>query len=408
MNPRRKISWKRTGLNALIVLISITLSLVVIEIGVRMFVEPTPSAAAPIFEADPDYIFRLRPGATLRRSVTTTEGVTTIIRDKISAQGLREDLIPPKGAGEFRILLLGDSFTLGGVTARAETIGGQLQSLIAERYPQQKVRVINLGVSGTGPWQQRGRLNQIGFGLEPDAVIHQLYVANDIGNTLTATSEYLDACIPEWEYSIGLWKMQQYRRFRVEFWLQVHSRAYGQLRSQIGRGAIVEFLCRDLPFASELTLPVAPKSAPRLDQIEVDLETWYPKLERGWAKMMEDIEGIAADFTQRNIRYATYNIPSYPALSDAEWSAQTEIRQSGPKYDRGKAERLTLEGLARRGIDAFSVFDALHAAGNPQEVFYVNQGHLAPKGNRIVAEQILSYIDRAGWFSKGAVENPSP
>jgi len=84
-------------------------------------------------------------------------------------------------------------------------------------------------------------------------------------------------------------------------------------------------------------------------------------------------------------------------LSDTEWAAQTEKRQSATKYDRGKAERRTLEELKKRNIASLSVFDALHAEV-PEEMFYVERGHLAPKGNTVVAGQLMNYIEQAGWL----------
>jgi hypothetical protein len=165
---------------------------------------------------------------------------------------------------------------------------------------------------------------------------------------------------------------------------------------------IVNFLCDGIPGFPKIDAPTRPKSAPRLDQIEVDLANWYPKLTLGWKSLVDDVAGAAADCAQRKIPYLAYNIPSYPELSDAEWTAQTTGRGFESKYERGKAERLTLEELTKRGVPAISIFGALHAAGPADELFYVSQGHLAAKGNAVVAAELLKQIEAAKWFDENA------
>ena len=86
--------------------------------------------------------------------------------------GLRDDEIPPKRVGEYRVLALGDSFTFGFGVLKGDTWCEQLElRLRAERGTS--VRVINAGLAD-GAHEPKGYaewLKETGIGLDPDLVI---------------------------------------------------------------------------------------------------------------------------------------------------------------------------------------------------------------------------------------------
>lgn len=86
--------------------------------------------------------------------------------------GFRDEPVPPKQPGEFRIVVLGDSFTVSaGVDfARIWT------TLLRERL---SARVVNLGVGGYNVVQYAMVLHEVGLALQPDMVLVALYPDND-------------------------------------------------------------------------------------------------------------------------------------------------------------------------------------------------------------------------------------
>jgi len=82
----------------------------------------------------------------------------------------------PKGAGEFRIVALGDSFTWGyGVEDAEDVWPGVLETLLGEG----RFTVVNLGVPGFTTVNELEMFARVGAPLDPDLVIVQ-YLVNDV------------------------------------------------------------------------------------------------------------------------------------------------------------------------------------------------------------------------------------
>jgi hypothetical protein len=92
--------------------------------------------------------------------------------------GLRDAAIGPKLPNELRILVLGDSVTLGWGVAEEDTYCRRLESALATRL-RQPVRVINSGVGGYNTDQELAFFRRHAKRLKPDLVL-LLYVRNDV------------------------------------------------------------------------------------------------------------------------------------------------------------------------------------------------------------------------------------
>jgi lysophospholipase L1-like esterase len=120
-------------------------------------------------EADPDLVYRHRPGWS-----TSYQGVPVHFNEL----GLRERPIPPREAGERRLLVLGDSVTFGWGVPVEETFPRLLEQTLARRAPG-SVRVVNAGVGSYNTVQELAFLRRHGAAIDPDQVL-LLYVNNDI------------------------------------------------------------------------------------------------------------------------------------------------------------------------------------------------------------------------------------
>ena len=106
---------------------------------------------------------------------------------RTNSLGLRSpEIALAKPAGTFRILVLGDSVTFGWSLRGEDTYASQLASLLATLRPNQRVEVINAGVSGYGTWQELRWLQEIGLGLDPDVIVVQAHL-NDAADNLWGT-----------------------------------------------------------------------------------------------------------------------------------------------------------------------------------------------------------------------------
>lgn len=150
---------------------SVLLALVVAEFGLRV-VRPVPFAPEHnlVFEADPDTGYRIKPGGRGRHANGADMAA--------SSQGLRNREIGRKGERDFRILVLGDSFTAGSSVERDQAYPQVLESLLARRATR-PVEVINTGVGGWDPFQYAQYFAREGFRFEPDLIVVGFFVGND-------------------------------------------------------------------------------------------------------------------------------------------------------------------------------------------------------------------------------------
>jgi hypothetical protein len=85
--------------------------------------------------------------------------------------------LAPKRPGEFRIVVLGDSFTVAAGVDYARIYTTLLEERLKEKHPG--VRVLNLAVGGYNVVQYAAVLEEVALGLEPDLVLVALYPEND-------------------------------------------------------------------------------------------------------------------------------------------------------------------------------------------------------------------------------------
>lgn len=88
--------------------------------------------------------------------------------------------IPAKREGEYRIVVLGDSFTVSAGVDHADLYTTQLEKRLRVTHPQ--VKVINLAVGGYNVLQYSLVLQEVGLDLEPDMVVVALFPDNDFDN----------------------------------------------------------------------------------------------------------------------------------------------------------------------------------------------------------------------------------
>ncbi|MCI0634484.1 MAG: GDSL-type esterase/lipase family protein, partial [Actinobacteria bacterium] len=106
-----------------------------------------------------------------------------------SSLGIRnEELSPTKPSSTFRIIVLGDSWTVGVNLDVEQTYPRRLERLLADDLPAGRVEVINYGVIG-GRAETGRRLVERVLGLDPDLVV-VAYAQNDEGAVREGKPEF--------------------------------------------------------------------------------------------------------------------------------------------------------------------------------------------------------------------------
>jgi lysophospholipase L1-like esterase len=131
------------------------------------------------------------------------------IRIDINSLGCRDDALPAKAPNEYRILALGDSITFGDSVDHDEVFVEVMESALAARFPELKVRAVNCGIGAVGVYEEVAFLGEIGARVEPDLVLLGFYLN--------------DSC-PAWDYPANL---------QERGWLRRHSKLVDALYTQL-------------------------------------------------------------------------------------------------------------------------------------------------------------------------------
>ena len=162
--------------NLPVILISLAITLVIIEIILRQFYFPTASPAA-YRKPDPFLGWRLEPNVRM-----INQNIEFSVPIEYNSRGWRDvEHTLEKPEGTFRILVLGDSFMEAYSVALDDAFHRQLESLINESEATH-VEVINLGVGGYGTLQEYRAFMEEGRLYDPDLVLVAFYTTNDVRN----------------------------------------------------------------------------------------------------------------------------------------------------------------------------------------------------------------------------------
>jgi len=153
-------------------ILTIILTLLAIEL-LLAFVRPVPFAIERnmFFEPDPYTGFRLRPDS----EGVFQHGIPAVV----NSQGHRDDEVTlEKPEDTFRILALGDSFTVGANVFQEQAYPQVLEDVLNARS-KQEVEVVNAGVGGWGPFRYAQYYEHYGRQYDPDLVLIGFFAGND-------------------------------------------------------------------------------------------------------------------------------------------------------------------------------------------------------------------------------------
>lgn len=319
-----------------------------------------------VVEYHPRRVYTHKPLASGSYEIPRKNEPPLYIPYTYSSIGLKDREYEKKKEDEFRIIILGDSFTEGSTQDSDHTICRQLEDRLNQLYPERRVTVINMGTSGYGPWQERDQLNEIGFSLEPDLILFQVFLGNDIDNTLAKQGKFALAYNTKWrEIYLDISQMGT-TLGAVDSWMSHHSQLYYQLKEMI--------------WPTRIKSPISEKRTPGM---EVNLKEWYPLLDEGWDNMQEDMRGIKHDCEDHHVPIMIFNVPLLDIL---------RVDKIPAIYDPEKDQRLIKEFALHEGIPYIDVASPLRAQKDLFSMYYQMEGHLTSQGAHVVAMTIANAL----------------
>lgn len=148
-------------------------SLFVAEVAVRVLLPQDVGLLAPWYESHPVYRFRHYPDMDAMRTWSSAYRLRT------NSRGIRADVDEPyESPSETRIVVHGDSLTLGVGVDNEDTFVHRTQQLL--RRSDERIDVLNLGVSAHGPDQEYLLFLEEGRKYSPRICIIAVCLRNDL------------------------------------------------------------------------------------------------------------------------------------------------------------------------------------------------------------------------------------
>lgn len=291
------------------------------------------------------------------------------VRYRTNAWRMRDPERPlEKPAGTFRIVLLGDSLTFGSGVNDEDTFGRQLERILNARAGGRRYQVINAACASWGTAHHLVFLEETGFKFRPDLVLMAFHDDDPKDNRVSGFFA-LDAD--------GRPERKPARRQTVSVvkrvtamipgyaWLAQHSHLFSALRLRLASW-VKQFRAGDRTNTDFLD---AGRKRPAAVWPEADWKLTAALLERVRDRARE--EGAA---------FALLHAPF-------------------PRYNRAVEARYAAMAEALK-VPHLELIDLLAAATPDGPNYFPANRHFTPRGNRLIAEALARFLDRAGMLPR--------
>jgi lysophospholipase L1-like esterase len=329
-------------------------------LGVEFFLARTPELYdTSIFRPDPETVIALVPGASAR--MQTAEYDQQI---RINALGMRAPEVPEKAPGELRLLVVGDSFTLGLQVAEADRYTERLGVLLTERLGR-PVTVWNAGVDGHGTFHATAQARRLAPEIDADAVLVLFFSGNDLVDNMGYTQAARNARGPA---------RQPERRDDRRHWLA--------RRSVLAMYATVMFRALDVGGAG---------NGARHHQ-ELAIFTDPAVLARQGRRTKDALEGLAAACV--TLALPCHVATAGPAFTVYPNRAETTFWLFGhdPAAADLDAPARFVSSAAPAGLPVRDLGPALRAATDGPPLYFTLDGHWTEAGHAVAAAELADWL----------------
>jgi hypothetical protein len=383
-------------MNGLLVAASVFTGLMISELAVRVLAPQRLISIRPIYEPDPDLVFKLRENYRARYSQPEFE-----IYEQTNSIGLRDREIGPKQPGTYRILGLGDSFSYSNSVNLEQTYFKQVEACLTTSGSEE-VEVINAAVPAYTPIQELRYLKKYGILLNPDAVILGFYAGNDfegseelfdsLGNPTVRVVDgrlRFAETFPLERYTIqDRWRNATYS---LRAFFSSKSHLYALLLDRFSE-ALWQLGLRNNPPPPDFCAREYP-----------------PHTQRGWEETQQLLMGFKTFCEQRDIRLIVLALPTQYQVDEELWEHHFSAFQLDPAlYDLDKPQRLLMEFCRGNEIEYVDVLETMRNAKEGMSLFYPVASYMTPAGHQVVSDVLCGYLGRGPARHAGTRETSAP
>ncbi|MEM7582930.1 MAG: SGNH/GDSL hydrolase family protein [Acidobacteriota bacterium] len=352
--------------------------LLVLELFLAVLL-PVPFASERnmYFSPDPHTGFRLAPNSSGR-----FRGFVA----RVNSHGHRDaEVTLEKPAGTYRIMVLGDSFTMGANVRREEIYTEVLERQLNQRF-EISFEVINTGVGGWSPFQYAQYFEHYGQPFDPDMILVGFFVGNDTYNNSRKPQDLHTAVAGR--------RVRRGSRDTPPFSTRAKIFAYDH-------SSLVRFFFnRRLFVIDDQRLRSRPEAGRDSGPFtEAYLKVQKRRLDRNHRRSpgkalridnaIEQLGRIKDFAASAAIPLTIVLIPDENQINAALFAELVPGADARASYDLSMPQKVLLPEMERAGLDLLDLLPDF--LGHPRRL-YMNDTHWTPAGHRLAAERILETL----------------
>ncbi len=375
-----------SGLRASIVVLCVSIAACAL-IGEWVVASVSPQATMSVVLRSSPRIFResdLLPYELLPNAESAHSTAEFSAPIRINSLGYRGGEFDPRKREQFRILVVGDSFTFGHGCTAEETYVSVLERALAGACGDREVEVINAGYAACNyPDTYYLYVKKIGLELEPDLVIVGFFIGNDVDRQGKSPHRWVEVD-PE-----GLPLRIAGTSAHVEDGYWVANRTAGRYRVPV---------IRDSHLAQAFLGAVSRVCRREAGRVIVYNELMYREtyLERTEAAadvVQRLFSAMKMSVEERGARLVIVMIPTLEQVCPKIVFGDSGV-DSG--LDLLKPQREFARFFGEQGIDYVDLLPTLREFAPEEGLYYPGDHHWTVRGNEVVGARIASWLVELG------------
>lgn len=304
---------------------------------------------------------------------------------RVNNLGLRgADTTVEKPAGTYRILMLGDSFTMGKGVKDDETFPALLQQSLQQKLAMcqgMQVEVLNGGVDSYAPVLSFIQLKRDLTPLQPDLVFLNLDVSD-----LTQESAYRRQAVRDDHGEIVAVPQREDARS-----------PFDAFRDWTGRNLfftrLALFYVNRAMGHREITVRnVVMEADPEIVAHTLVGDTVDRRQQ--WLDIFDSISRVKTHAEKHGMRFVLTVYPWPHQLSDSEWVPGRDVFMPRGARHSGQSLQTIRELAAENGIELLDLYPALQAQAGGQPLYFKHDMHFSAAGHRAMAQGFEDYLAR--------------
>lgn len=390
---RAGVVARRWGARLLLLLAGLLVPLLLLEAAIRLFgpILPGNYNTGTFLTTHPVYArFHVLGFDGWVKTSEFTSRVT------ISSLGLRGPERPyAKPPGTSRVLVLGDSFVEAAQVQEREGIVGRLESMLGERGGS--VEVLNAGVGGWGQHQQYLFLREEGHRYEPDTIVVQLYLGNDVyDNSWMLQGRPRSAREPYFVFDDdGTFRQVDWRSRRPENVTPALSVARD--RSLLWNIFETGVLFKLGPAGEDD--PDEVQNRFNLNKMIVHSTQSSERLDQAWRVTVALLQRLRAFGEERGVKTALVIAPAMFQVYGDDWDKLiTDNKLKRDDWSPDAPNRYLAARAAEIGMPTLDLLPAFRAEGerSGQPLYFARDRHWTPAGHALAAREVAAFLATHG------------